>query len=175
MFKGLSNLTLGTLYMLMDIANRSHLGIYQTEQPALSDELMGDQFHTLSHYSFWREQLASVAEAQVLRLANRGIMPQVVMIGDGSGSTGRTIIDRISSTGLPLNVAHIDISSQQLEVQKDAYKKSGVSADRIASIQGDALKIDEIVQEHGLQNGFFVLNEVLDTFPTHALCMIGTE
>lgn len=159
--------------LLVDIFNRSSLGTYAAESPAVTGLLEGkpSDFMTLCHVPLWREMISRHA----IKIAERICLPNerfdVVLLGDGSGELGSSIAEKLVHEGRKTRLIHIDISKPMLEIQKLKYMAAGLKEDEIVSIQGNLMQCRSLLNQHAkdFTKGFFVLHEIFDDLRTHSV------
>lgn len=155
--------------LVMDIANRSDVGIYTQEQAAVRTiEQGGSQFQTLAHSPYWRDRMA----LHGIRMAERfgGSQFDLVMVGDGSGDLGASMAHELQRHGVNYRLLHMDIGDGHLRQQRERYLEAGIDANRIITVKGSVTEAGKALRKvPGYRGGFFVLHEVFDALRTHSL------
>ncbi|MBI2049466.1 SAM-dependent methyltransferase [Candidatus Roizmanbacteria bacterium] len=156
---------------LMDISNRSTFGIYIKGESPLNPEtaIYNNEFITLTHSPYWRRLMGKHAVRMAERFGKTGIPFNLIMVGDGSGALGADMMKAVADQGANTHLYHIDIADSMIEKQRETYERAGIDPKRIRGVNADITNMQHSLQEFGVDTGFIVAHEVLDSLRTHSL------
>ncbi len=163
----------GPTALYYDLLNRSPIGSYVSERPAVSDllERGGTDFVTLCHLPYWRQNMNRHLLEVTKRLCPSGERLDLVMLGDGSGLLGASFGEALKQAGQDFRLIHIDLSPGMLDQQRLRYNSVGVHPEQVISISGNLLRCRLLLKEQvpDLDRTFFVLHEIFDDLRAHSV------